>query len=838
MALAAVTVICGCSDDNDSTLSAFDMPGALHYVEQCVIGDVIKPVSECQAQNMEPNRSIFVGNIGNGTLAYITVSAKGKFEVHDITRSVPGVTSIPVGDRPQSIASDANGVLLLTTSSIHNNLSIVSVPELREVAYLELDKPARRIAYHAADDAFYVYFLDGLVRRLKISFDCGQGENVFPLSCKLSKENLTLSWEDVMTLDGQVSDYIVDPRGDRGYVSYSNHPYISLISFAESGGACPDGATYPCEVERIGAGFSCSDGIDNNGDGLIDQEDPLCYYPWSAEGAENPGYVGIGPCNDNRDNDGDGLVDALDPGCVSSDDASEEDGYQPPTLGTCADGIDNDGDGFSDRDDPSCIWPMDDESSDKKMASRTTGMCMDGVDNDADTLIDDADKACYGRLGRSEAYEVGIGRGQLGIDPESRWLYVADPYDSQVIIIDLETNKTLDASGHFPRQRVVGIPVGRVPLDVVGDILYYDTYNKNNQIVEVKEALIYVTTSSGGVVELSVQQDFIHFEHLETDERRENLPVMTLRPSDDDDDISYIGVARCVGRLCGEHDIPTINLRERLNVAFSRSENQLTVTDPQTGAYHTTIFDPILASETWRVAYEGPLEKKEREDGYFSSEGVFRSYSADFCALGVREGDLLVLTSKPTNTTTEACAPFSRFAKEPVNLQWKVKAVHTEYLEIEPTGVDGDATSIPPIECFPRVFSFNLHAIGSWILTSNSTYVNRRMALGDQCVDNPISPFGNLRFNLDPNRNANTPDLETAFFSIRLPDSAFQLGRNDAYEFTTKSEFTQKGTTVGAAPTSAILYDDGNIHYLIISEASANTVVLYDLEDESIYDSL
>lgn len=834
-ALVCATLLGACSDDNDSTLPAFDMPGALHTVEQCVIDDVIKPLSECTEKNIDPIRSILAANMGNGTLAYISVSSNDKFKVLDITQSVPGVTSIAVGERPQSMASDTNGVLLLTTSSIHSNLSIVSVYELREIAYLELDKPARRITYQALDSAFYVYFLDGSVRRLTITFDCGQGENIFPTSCHLTKDDLTLTWEDVISLDGKVSDYIADPKGDRGYVSYFDRAYISRIAYAESGGECLEGTTYPCESLRIGAGFACSDGIDNDGDGQIDQADSLCFYPWSTEGEATAGFVGIGACNDNKDNDGDGLVDALDPGCISTDDASEEDGYQAPTLGTCADGIDNDGDGFADREDTSCLWPTDEETADDMTASRTAGMCMDGIDNDADTLVDDADNACYGRLGRSEGYETGIGRGEMGIDPEGRWLYVADMYDAQVIVIDLETNKTLDLSGRFPRQRIVGFPVSRVPMDVIGDVLHYDTYDKNNHRIHVDEALVYVTASSGSLFEFSVRKDFTHFDH---DVEKEKVSVMTLRPADDDDDESYVGVVRCVGRLCGENDVPVVSLRQRLSVERFKN-NDIGFVNPDSGEYNKMVYDPIIASETWRVAYEGPLEKKEREDGYFSSEGVFRSYSADFCALGVRQGDRLVITSRSNiDKTREECRPFADNSSTASRLEWVVSGVHPTYLEIEPTGVEGDVVTVPPLYCFPRVFPFELHASDAWIVTSNSTYVNRRLALGNMCVDNPIQPFGTLRFNLDPNRAPDQPDIETAFFSLRLPDSAFLLGRNDAYEFTTKSEFTQKGTTVGSAPTSATLFIDSSIHYLVISEASANAVILYDLEDETVYDTL
>ncbi|PIS05119.1 MAG: hypothetical protein COT81_02740, partial [Candidatus Buchananbacteria bacterium CG10_big_fil_rev_8_21_14_0_10_42_9] len=56
-------------------------------------------------------------------------------------------------------------------------------------------------------------------------------------------------------------------------------------------------------------------------------------------------------CSDGVDNDGDGLVDyPNDPGCVSASDDDEMNAVEPPIGGVtqCSDGIDNDGDGFID----------------------------------------------------------------------------------------------------------------------------------------------------------------------------------------------------------------------------------------------------------------------------------------------------------------------------------------------------------------------------------------------------------------------------------------------------------------------------------------------------------
>ncbi|HUH02081.1 MAG TPA: hypothetical protein VML75_08785, partial [Kofleriaceae bacterium] len=59
----------------------------------------------------------------------------------------------------------------------------------------------------------------------------------------------------------------------------------------------------------------------------------------------------VSACNDGIDNDGDGLIDAFDPGCVDLDDNDESDdtcAATPASCPACADGIDNDLDGQTD----------------------------------------------------------------------------------------------------------------------------------------------------------------------------------------------------------------------------------------------------------------------------------------------------------------------------------------------------------------------------------------------------------------------------------------------------------------------------------------------------------
>ena len=155
----------------------------------------------------------------------------------------------------------------------------------------------------------------------------------------------------------------------------------------------------------------CEDGLDNDGDGLADGDDPGC--------AGTDGGSESGPCENAEDDDGDGWIDLFDPGCGDDpaggdegglgdtacnngldddgdgwidaqdgdcDDALDDDESTPP--GPCENGVDDDGDGWTDADDPDCVTADDLETG--------TGVtaCNDGLDNDGDGLMDADDPGC------------------------------------------------------------------------------------------------------------------------------------------------------------------------------------------------------------------------------------------------------------------------------------------------------------------------------------------------------------------------------------------------------------------------------------------------------------
>ncbi len=146
-------------------------------------------------------------------------------------------------------------------------------------------------------------------------------------------------------------------------------------------GSCTDGADNDgdgltdCEdSDCLGAeACLCWDGEDNDRDGLTDCEDPECAFSNACCSVHERAHA---CCTDGRDNDGDGLTDCEeDPDCAGA---------------CCSDGMDNDGDGLTDCDDPECAGNVDCCTAEDSEACA----CDDGQDNDGDGLTDCEDGDC------------------------------------------------------------------------------------------------------------------------------------------------------------------------------------------------------------------------------------------------------------------------------------------------------------------------------------------------------------------------------------------------------------------------------------------------------------
>jgi len=133
----------------------------------------------------------------------------------------------------------------------------------------------------------------------------------------------------------------------------------------------------------------CTDGVDDDCDGLVDCIDPECAGAPACQGTENI-------CDDGQDNDSDGAIDCLDSDCT---------GQPCDGLGrVCASGVCNCPGGTSeilcaDSTDNDCNGAVDCANSDCNASPScvsTETNCTNGVDDDNDGQTDCADTDCNG----------------------------------------------------------------------------------------------------------------------------------------------------------------------------------------------------------------------------------------------------------------------------------------------------------------------------------------------------------------------------------------------------------------------------------------------------------
>jgi len=200
------------------------------------------------------------------------------------------------------------------------------------------------------------------------------------------------SGEATFVLDGLSSDLDLFGLQDLG----SGCDPSGCLDFSTSGGSAAEsvtmtvnaGQTYYVVVEgwnnnegpftlaatcqASGTPEDCTNGVDDDGDSLVDCADFDC-----------AGTVGcqLENCSDGLDNDGDGRIDCADPDCTG-----------PPapspacTPEICDNGIDDDGDGAIDCADTECSF----------LPGCGSENCVDGIDNDSDGRIDCIDPDCLG----------------------------------------------------------------------------------------------------------------------------------------------------------------------------------------------------------------------------------------------------------------------------------------------------------------------------------------------------------------------------------------------------------------------------------------------------------
>lgn len=444
MALAAVAATISCREPTRVPPRSLDSPTAMAVARGDVCLTTFQDDLRVVQYSIDPCADDAEGAIGlitneqSDRLALLDLSVPIPRLV-DLDPSTPGPNHLEVGRLPVDVAASPDGAAAYTLNQLDRDVSVVdlSVPEVLTRRYhvdgtpieLEVDPGSGEVVVAAGSPSRLYGFEGATSCEASDGFDCdvAVAEDVEPR---------------ILDLPGTVSDFVFDPRGDNAWVIYRDLDYASVVSFAPTPDGfqspCLNGADdKPCVTAHVSLEWGCYDGLDNDGDGLVDQQDVQCFGPKGAESPEGIGRVSTDVCSNGEDDDGDGLVDREDPECQLASGVSEE----VPTF-----------------------------------EETPIAACVNGVDDDSDGAVDfPNDAACYGALGRTEESVRPLGFDSIGIGPHAKFVYVVDRAGEQVLVVDAARQRLIDApkSQLPPSDRLdqeLGVEVTPSPLSVTGVI--------------------------------------------------------------------------------------------------------------------------------------------------------------------------------------------------------------------------------------------------------------------------------------------------------------------------------------------------------------------------------
>ena len=418
--LGAILLFSACTDPASMTPISQAQPVAAAYTCRHLLNDGSfepVPLTECTADAVDHRLMAWVANGYTGDIGILDLTLGKPI---DVNVQIPGFTRIRLGTWLSDVVALPDGSMILAADPVERTIVGLDTVTLEVNGTFPVPgSPQRIILAGEANPSLWVLTTDPSAL---IPVDLEDGAR------------------DGLHLPGIPSDAALDVSRSRLVVGYKDLHRVTVYDL-----------TTLEVVMEIGLLDACADGLDNDGDGLVDAADPDCTGADDDDEAApaDPPAV-LAACANGLDDDGDGLVDAGDPGCVHAlDDSEAEDA--PSSIDpadqalaawtlTCENGLDDDGDGLADEDDPDC-------AEDPQGPEGAWFACSDGLDNDHDGLTDwPEDPHCYRASDPSEA-GPSAPMAKVAVVGDGRYAYVGHVGLGQVLVLDLDEGRRLDLSG-------------------------------------------------------------------------------------------------------------------------------------------------------------------------------------------------------------------------------------------------------------------------------------------------------------------------------------------------------------------------------------------------------
>ena len=858
----------GCTNSTAPVLDG--MVGARAAALICLDNGKLTSGAECPT---DAKVRALVGGGSRGTLGLALPSVP---TWADQDKAVPGMSPLSIAGLPVALAVDVTGqqALVATIDGAHRRIVRIDLAKL----------PSDRVALSVQAELGYVPADVAIVRRngaswLAVADPAGGAIHLTPAD----GFSATPTWT-TWTIGGSPSALLAVPGRGELWVGHLHEGHVLPLD-ANSGQ--PAGNAVAIEL-------GCRDGLDGDGDGLIDRLDPGCDGPLDdderdaelakdcsngvdddGDGATDAqdsgctalplvkGFAIANGCRDGLDNDGDGQTDfPADPGCADFADASEA-----SDAPGCANGVDDDGDGQTDSADAQCAGGLSREwIADASVASAPAApqpACDNGVDDDGDGTTDLQDPDCGRRSDSAEAGPDNAPAVRMAATSDEKWLAVAHQGRREVLFIDVAKRQLLRPAlgGSTPYQRssrldardnVLGLAFGGRPTALAG-------------VTYAGKPAIAIATSPGGLV------------IAQLDGPDAATPSIRLLATS----ATAASISRPVLWVAGS----AVDLGATIPVRYA-SLGPLRVETTANGVRANGIELTKDAfehrAEQWRLTYQGLLPGGERSTGRWIGPGVLHDPGADFCQVGVVPGDFVILPATPAcpgGSAKTVRAPVLEVFGDTLIVDAAAatedlvvtKANQAAY-DLAENPSPAVALPLPPPQCFADgAVRYELRS-PQWLLTGSRTgLLSRRPSRDGVCA--PLS--GDLiqaarmnepalrQVNGQIQRPASCPysadGLDGAFVANPLTTpvfSALQMRpgcanravggtpavqllpslREAAWTWSIAPGYTPRISAIGAAPTA--LLGGGKLKRVLAADAGRGALVVVDIASGTVVSTL
>ena len=276
--------------------------------------------------------------------------------------------------------------------------------------------------------------------------------------------------------------------------------------------ACSSNVTRTVNIGKVIVNTTqCSDGLDNDGDKLIDLADTTdC--PTAQDDTENIFDPGNTLCSNGLDDDSDGYIDLADPDCNLLQDDTETN-WDPGNT-QCSNGIDDDSDGYVDTADLGCINQQDNNEYNNLnpviVSNPTTTAYPDfDYEYDVNAIDPNNDPITYWLIQGPSGMTINTQSGLIQWEPtkkqEGKYYIIIEARDDKqgsiqqgyYLIVDYPSVEI------YPRRKtfIEKIRMNRAVYEFVkpGEDLFIDTSFENMGVYDVKKATIRATVPELGI---------------------------------------------------------------------------------------------------------------------------------------------------------------------------------------------------------------------------------------------------------------------------------------------------------------------------------------------------